>query len=120
MVLPWDSAEMVFSLVHGSGTPNFPYFEGSLKSLVIFGPVTICTKCATYQPVPPISLYWIKNMNTVLDDNGVNVSGATCRTAKEEVSGLYFSPSDREKVTSIFQNLLNVSCFLITSQSQVS
>lgn len=34
--LPWDSAEMVLYLAHGSSIPTFPYFEGSYKSVIIF------------------------------------------------------------------------------------
>lgn len=34
--LPQNSAEMILYLVYGSGTPVFPYFEGSRKSVVIF------------------------------------------------------------------------------------
>ena len=66
LFLPWDSAEMVLSLVHGSGTPTFPYFEGSFKNLVILESVTECTRCTIYQPMLGPSTH------------GLNVSGATC------------------------------------------
>ena len=34
--LPQDSAGTILYLVLGSCTPAFPYFEGSIKSVVIF------------------------------------------------------------------------------------